>query len=206
MKTKITILIIILFSINTSFAQKFADTVFVLTPCKGNSFINAHTTEADLIKFFGQKNIKREARDYAEGTETYNCTIIFPGTQNEMVVKWKEGKDYIEPEFLDMWGAKTKWKLDNGITLGTPLNELVKLNGADFTFSGLGWDYGGIPNFTNGKLNNACYSIRIDGEPIGRESYKDNKKILGDGVTVSTKSAIVKKFKLKVTNIMFRFN
>lgn len=206
MKTKITILIIILFSISTSFSQKFADTVFVLTPCKGNNFINAHTTEADLIKFFGQKNIKRETRDYAEGTETYNCTIIFPGTPNEIVVKWKEGKDYVEPEFLDLWGEKTKWKLDNGISLGTPLNELVKLNGADFTFSGLGWDYGGIPDFGKGKLNNQCYSLRIDGEPIGRVSYKDNKKILGDGVTVSTKSAIVKKFKLKVTNITFRFN
>lgn len=206
MKTKTTLLIVILFAASRLFSQNFADSVFVLTPCKGNSIINEHTTETDLIKFFGKKNITRQTRDYAEGTETYNCTIIFADSPNELVVKWKEGKDYVEPEFLDLWGKKTRWKLDNGITLGTPLNELVKLNGADFTFSGLGWDYGGIPTFGKGKLNTQCYSLRIDGEPIGKWNDKDYKKISGDGVTVSTKSDIVKKFKLKVSNIMVLLN
>ena len=202
MQIKTSILLFLLFASVPVAAQKFADSVFVFSGCKGNSVINPRTTESDLVKFFGRQNVKRETREYAEGTETYDCTIIFPGTENELVVKWKEGKIYQEPEFVDIWGKKTKWKLDNGITPGTPLAELVKLNGKDFIFSGLGWDYGGIPDFLDGKLSGGCVSIRIDGDPIGNVTQKDYKKISGDGVTVSTKDEITKKFRVHVTNIL----
>ena len=42
---------------------------FVLTPCVGNEILNAKTSEADLSKIVGKKNVERVERWYAEGTE-----------------------------------------------------------------------------------------------------------------------------------------
>jgi len=76
---------------------------------------------------------------------------IFKGTDQELQVMW-------EPE------TKTKkvfsvivightWKFNNGLKLGSSMEDVEKFNGGPFQISGFDWDYGGWASFEGGQLN-----------------------------------------------------
>ena len=201
----ILLLCVFFFLSSDLFSQKSEEDFFNLSICKGNSVINSKTTQADLIKKFGKDKVKTEKLLYAEGTEEYECTILFPGSQDSIIIKWKEGRQFIEPEFAEIHGTGSMWILSNGLKIGTTLNELVKLNGKDFTFSGFGWDYGGYPNFDEGELMSDCYYIRLGFD--WNENYSDDliQKITGD-IELSTKNPALKKVKVSVEKITFLLN
>ena len=76
------ILFFISFFLSTNlFAQSIKE--LTLVPCSGNKIFNSSTTEKDLIKTFGADNIKREERWFAEGTERYTVTVVYPETEKE---------------------------------------------------------------------------------------------------------------------------
>ena len=57
------------------------------------------------------------------------------------------------PSMIRWDGEKTLWHTEQGITLGTRLKELERLNGRPFTLTGFDWDYGGtVTNWNGGKL------------------------------------------------------
>jgi hypothetical protein len=186
-------------------AQSFPDSVFILNGCGGNSVINKTVSESGLVKFFGPDNVKREARDYAEGTEVYNCTILFPGSRNELVIKWKDDSLYKFPEFIEFSGKHSSWKLSDGIAPGTLLKDILKLNGKNFTFSGFGWDYGGIVNFNGGKLDNKCFIVQLALDENEKVSSKTAGKILGE-TEVSASAGYVAGLKIYVDRITINFN
>ncbi|MFH1197444.1 MAG: hypothetical protein V1720_17220 [bacterium] len=201
----ILLLIVMSFISSNSFAQHMKDEYFKLTVCEGNSIINSKTTQTDLIKKFGKDKVTIQKQYYAEGTEEYECTILFPGTPDSLIIKWKEGNQFIAPEFIEFNGANSNWILSNGIKIGTTLKELVKLNGKDFTFSGFGWDYGGYPNFDEGELMSDCYYMRLGFD--WNENYSDDliQKISGD-IEVSTKNEALKKVNVYVDKVTLRLN
>lgn len=53
---------------------------FVLTPCVGNDILNSKTSEAELVKIVGKKNVERVERWYAEGTERVIGSVFFKDT------------------------------------------------------------------------------------------------------------------------------
>ena len=46
----------------TIYCQPKSD--FILTPCYGNSILNSNTSESDLVKIVGKKNVERVERLY----------------------------------------------------------------------------------------------------------------------------------------------
>jgi len=90
------------------------------------------------------------------------------------------------------------WATEDGIKIGTRLDDLVSLNGfKPITFSGFGWDYGGsIHQYNGGNLQKLDGKMSIGlGEPddiTGLDEFMGdtdcstrNKKILGKGVKVA---------------------
>ncbi|MBN7135113.1 hypothetical protein A7A76_10095 [Lysobacter enzymogenes] len=57
----------------------------------------------------------------------------------------------------------SRWRLDNGVAIGLPLADLVRLNGKPLRFYGLDWDYGGIVTDWNGGA-----LAPQDGDPVQR--------------------------------------
>lgn len=199
--TKQIIALIVFLVFQSTYSQQKSD--FVLTPCIGNSMLNSQTSETELVKVVGKKNVERVERWYAEGTERVVGSVFFKDTPQSFFIKWKDTVSFKNPEWIEIHGDKSLWELDNGIKIGTELKELVRLNDKHFTFSGFDWDYGGYTVFEKGKLESDCYSIQL------YYDYKDLfenewNQIVGDK-TVSTKNPILNKIKIYVDAITFYF-
>jgi hypothetical protein len=83
--------------------------------------------------------------------------VIFPNNpRNRVDVYWDNENDPLRPAFIRIVGdstGTTDWKTPDGITLGTPLAEIERLNGKPFKINGLDWDYGGrVADWQGGKL------------------------------------------------------
>lgn len=185
----------------TSYTQQKSD--FVLTPCLGNGILNSKTSEADLIKIVGKKNVEKVERWYAEGTERVVGSVFFKDTPQSFFIKWSDTVNFKIPDWIEIHGDKSLWELDNGIKIGTELKELVSLNGKHFAFSGFDWDYGGQTIFEKGTLESDCYSIQLyyDYENLFENEWN---QIVGDKI-VSTKNPILNKIKIYVDMITFYF-
>lgn len=199
MKQLISLLVVLFFQ--SIYSQPKND--FILTPCSGNSILNSGTSENELVKIVGKKNVERVERWYAEGTERVIGSVFFKDTPQSFFIKWKDTVNFKNPEWIEIHGDQALWELDNGIKVGTELKELVKLNGKHFTFSGFDWDYGGYAVFEKGNLESDCYSIQLyyDYEDLFENEWN---QIVGDKI-VSTKNSILNKIRVYVDLITIYF-
>ena len=105
--------------------------------------VTAQATEASLVESFGRRNVGRSTIDMGEGQEA-TATIVFPGDSARMVaILWRDTVGLSRPERVYINGRKSKWATPEGITLGTPLSVIERLNGGPFNLAGFDWDYGG---------------------------------------------------------------
>ncbi|MEJ2244849.1 MAG: hypothetical protein P8Y80_02000 [Acidobacteriota bacterium] len=107
--------------------------------------ITSTTSESDLMEIFGKANVLREEIHIDEGYFEIG-TSVFKGTPNEMSIFWKQ-QEVSDPKFprrVIIQSAGTNWKTEDGLTIGTTIEELLKINGDHFTFAGFGWDYEGV--------------------------------------------------------------
>jgi hypothetical protein len=107
---------------------------------------------------------------YGEGV------VLFPDNPRRRVeIYWDKDFDPKRPSYIRIDGDSTgvsEWKTAEGITLGTSLAELEKLNGKPFEISGFGWDYGGfVTDWKGGKFNTAL-TIRMEPTAEGDASAK----------------------------------
>ncbi len=193
--------LLVFFFISSIYSQPKND--FILTPCVGNSILNSNTSEADIVKIVGKKNVEKVERWYAEGTERVIGSVFFKDTPQSFFIKWKDTVNFKNPDLIEIHGDKSLWEIDNGIKIGTELKELVKLNGKHFTFSGFDWDYGGFTIFEKGNLESDCYSVQLyyDYENLFENEWN---QIVGDK-TISTKNPILNKIRVYVDVITVYF-
>ena len=69
------------------------------------------------------------------------------------LVLWRDPETRTGPESVLIRGERSVWKTDKGITLGTPLATLRRINGRPLTVIGFGSDVGGtLLDSDGGKL------------------------------------------------------
>jgi hypothetical protein len=104
-----------------------------------------------LGPLYGAKNVSVEKVFGAEGEGQTLVTTLFAGQPAEKLqFYWSDPANRIVAD-VDVFGAK--WIGPGGIHVGSTLAELQKANGRPFTFSGLGWDYGGqVRDWRGGAL------------------------------------------------------
>jgi hypothetical protein len=119
--------------------------------------ITSKTSEEEVIRIFGKSNVSRSEEVIGEGMGYEKVTIVFKGKSNEFKIKWKENRLFKNPSRIEIYGYKTKWKLPDGITIGTSLEELIKINKKDFLFYGFNWDYSGFVASWNGGIFDKKY-------------------------------------------------
>jgi hypothetical protein len=121
-----------------------------IVPGKSVGPISSRTSEKELIKIFGARNIKRGIVDVGEG-ETEQGTILFPNDpRRRAFILWRDATTRQQPQSVTIRGKNTFWKTDRGITIGTPLKTIEELNGRAFVMTGFGWDYSGTVLHSNG--------------------------------------------------------
>lgn len=161
--------------------------------------IEANFGEADIIKAYGKENVVREEIGVGEGEST-TATVLFSKTDNEIFVSWKTGKEFQEISEILIENTESPWTTSQGVSIGTSLEELAKINGKEFKFAGFEWDYSGFTNdWQGGKIDK---NLTVFLEPDNPEViYPD---LLGDSL-FSSDNPKAKEAKLKVRSMIINF-
>jgi hypothetical protein len=160
---------------------------------------------------FGEKNAIIDTLWGPEGMFAIG-TKLFPGTRNEVEIMWSDTLKYAgmfqvltyarhDQETYELI-FDSQWKTREGVYLGMPLEELVKLNGKPVKFLGFDWDYGGgVVSFENGVLeaSNLSIGLSYDMEPeaINESGFAS---IIGD-TEITTENNDLSEFKIKVVRL-----
>jgi hypothetical protein len=116
---------------------------------------SVNTTAADLRAKFGAENVKTaqvpwggSEGDYREGT------VLFDGDPTaRLEVHWRDTANKRDPDWVSVRGKQTRWHSPGGITLGTSLRVIERLNGGPFRLIGFGSDVQGtVMSWSGGKL------------------------------------------------------
>lgn len=138
----------------------------------------------------------------AEGTYGKGVLVYPDDSRNLLQIYWDNEIDSIRPAFIRIVGdsSGTDWKTNDGITIGTPMSEIQRLNGKPFFVSGFGMDYGGYPmGWNDGKFST---SVLFRFLPTASGAGFD--KIQGEGTYSSDMPEMVAA-KPVVRNMLFRF-
>ncbi|MDB4505706.1 MAG: hypothetical protein P8M17_10705 [Saprospiraceae bacterium] len=156
--------------------------------------IKADFNGADIYKTFGEENVLTTEIGLGEG-ETKRGLLVFPKTKNEIQVLFQGKVEMAKLESIRIKGIGSKWKTDSGIKVGTTIEELVAINGKDFKFYGLEWDYSGrLVSWNGGKLDKKV-SIFLEAtnvEPVfpdligDKEFWSSNPKAIEAGLFVNS--------------------
>lgn len=157
------------------------------------------TSKEQLISEFGEEYLVDGESWYAEGTVRFDKTVL-TNPENGQVIKylWKEDGNtlshievnyYIRDEHFSILGTQVI-SCECGVSTGMSLQDLREWNGADFSFSGLAWDYAGRIFEEEGTRIAECqiqFILSFDLEIEVPEEYRgmlsDQRFITSDEIT-----------------------
>ena len=164
-------------------------------------------SESDIIRKYGANAVTYDTIWGAEGFFTMG-TWIKTDEASHIEIMWtdsakREGvisaslvsdADYFAPQL-----PAGKWKSRTGVFIGMSIEELEKLNGRPFVFSGFGWDYGGgIIRWENGTLQDKGIAIQLnEGVQSSALPEKEYLKCVGD-VELMSSDTSARKMKPRV--------
>ena len=164
---------------------------FVIVPGQTVGKISADkASETDIMQAYGP-DAKKGTIYLVEGMEGEGI-ILFEGTKNQVDIYYDPEIAQNKPAFIRINQPGTDWKTDKGITLGTSIEELQRINGKPFMLSGFGWDYGGRVTDWQGGALDAGLMIQLeyagDGEMpesiLGEKTVPSDDPLLQGKVTV----------------------
>ncbi|WBL25477.1 hypothetical protein [Zunongwangia sp. HGR-M22] len=151
-------------------------------------------TYEQVLNMYSDANPEEGSGGMEEGEER-PYTVLYPNTENEILITWK---DESKTSIFDInYSEEGKWSSARGIKIGTTYDELTKINGKEVKFYGFGWDYSGAVDWNGGKLEDS--NIRVFLNPEGEIA----DKFYGDRMIEATPEEI-EALNLKVSTIMYR--
>ncbi len=113
----------------------------------------------NLLSFDSEEELKQKYGDNVVGEvesnpdSDYHFTILFPDTKNQVNIYWKDEANKTKLSHILITEKGTDWKTKEGITIGTGVKELEKLNEKPFSFSGLDGYYPGKIDWQEGYFS-----------------------------------------------------
>lgn len=147
--------------------------------------LSPDTDVDDLRKRFGESQVQAGDVPGAEG-EMFRGVILFPEDSTRRAYLYFQDEKVLRGlSLVRVFESDTRWRLDNGISMGMPLAELVKRNGRPIEYSGLDWDYGGaVSDLHGGALTPpADVAIRRNwrlGSASSEREWPENAYPIGD--------------------------
>lgn len=163
--------------------------------------IQKSTDYEGLIKIFGETPVEDSTILGAEGIDTLQVTYIYPGTEKELIVHWRDSLYHRTIGFIETYQPNSPYKTDKSLKIGSTLRQLLELNGQPINFSGFGWDYGGyIMSYNKGALDSSKINYRMD----AREDIPEG--LMGDS-EFNTDMPLVKENldKIHIYSLMLNF-
>lgn len=181
-------------------ATAMAQDTNLIVPGKSFGPVTPKSTLADLVRFFGAANVKPATIHLGEG-ETVAGTVVFPkDPKRRLEVTWTRSKRVADIRFS---GRVSVWHTAEGLTLGTTLAELQRLNEVPFKFAGFGWDCGGvILSWGSGRLAQSLKNVWVT---LDLNSEQPMEDVLGDSEFLSSE-VLKKNYPITVGRIRVEFN
>jgi hypothetical protein len=191
--------------ISTTLPTDTATSPWKVTP-NHVGLIAPQTSASDLQRHFGDSVVVRARIELGEG-ETTPGAVLFPSDSTRRAeIIWRDTLHQRNPGRVVLRGNRSLWQASRGISLGTTLQELERLNGGAFTLAGFGWDYTGvITDWRGGALDSALVGIKLYLDP-GPAQYQSAAygQVLGDRDYSSALPAM-QQLNPKVTQIFVDF-
>jgi len=209
LRTVVLPFVVIFLGVATSFGQGAADPWLIVLDGTSSAITSA-TSRKDLVARYGATNVVDQDIDVGEG-ETEHGTVLFPNDpMREIEIIWKNAQESA-PASLEVRGGRSVWKTSHGISLGTTLKELEKINGRKFSLSGFGWDYPGtVWSWEDGMLSkdfsNNGYRVllRLDAGQTSNVTTKELGSVTGDQ-SFSSANSVMQKLNPRVYDIIWSF-
>jgi hypothetical protein len=144
-----------------------------IVPGERLGLLDLSESEMDLQAGYGAPYIRHTSVYIGEG-EHVPGTALFPDDPEKRVeIIWQDTTVRRYPARAILSGAKSQWKLSRGVTLGTTLSDLERINGRPFAMAGFGWDYAGVVTSWNGGALDSLFQGRawlyLEPEPDRRQ-------------------------------------
>ena len=149
------------------------------------------TTDADLRARFGSENVSVESvadPNGAEGDMTEGTVLFAKDATARLEISWRDATEKRRPSVISRLASRGRWHTPSGITLGTNLKAIEKLNGRPFRLAGLAFDLQGtVMSWRGGRLQaedtEDCHlGVRLRVESAGtRATVELEKQVMGDG-------------------------
>jgi len=123
--------------------------------------ITADVSEADLVDLLGRDVV--EPGEIHMGEDFFEPgAVLYPrDPRRKLEVVWGDTTRRALPTRVTLRGDSSLWHIDGGITLGTSLRELERINGAEFVLLGFEWDYSGtVVSWEKGALERLAQPVR----------------------------------------------
>ena len=167
-------------------------TAWEIVPGQRLGALNLSDSERDLGARYGAQNVRHVTVSLGEG-EAVSGTLLYPEDPEKRVeIVWMNATARRYPMHAILRGTRSRWTLPRGITLGTTLAELERLNGRPFTMAGFGWDYSGaVTDWEGGALSILKGRAWLYLEPAsGKDQDPNFAQVQGDRDISSTSPAM----------------
>jgi hypothetical protein len=172
---------------------------WVIIPGSRVGAITSKCTLADVARAYGETNVrlKRDAGAIA--------IVLFPDDSLRRIeIALGDTINLRYPKSVTIRGSQSIWHTADGVTLGTTVDELQKLNLKPFEFNGFGWgDYGGqVVNWHGGTMSrDSAIVIRLDA--LHLFDNKPYRSVMGDK-KVSSSNRLARELRPYVGEIAIR--
>src|SRR5262245_16371737 len=165
-----------------SHSPRAAEPDWLIVPGQRAGAVHATSTQEQLIGAYGPTGVQAERIELGEGMTAPGTVLFAADSLQRLEVLWQDTIAHARPARLVLRGTKSRWHLPKGISLGTTLQGLERLNGREFVLAGFGWDYGGvILDWGGGALAQELPGVTLFLDPgadqYGTPAYRD---VLGD--------------------------
>src|SRR5688500_1318889 len=100
-------------------------------------------TPQTLAAEFGSHNVTSEDIALGEGFFEKGTVLFSQSPQDRVQIHWADVEAQRNPQQIVIRTARTRWKTPDGVSIGTSLQLLERLNRRPFRLSGFAWDGGG---------------------------------------------------------------
>ena len=175
---------------------------FLIVAGKSIGAANQSSDKESLTAHYGADAVSDVSVYVGEGMELPGLALFADDPKKTVELAWSEEKPK-KLLLIRIEGDESVWETQDGVTLGTSLVELEKLNGGPFQFTGLEWDLGGwVSDWKGGKLDGL--TARFGSTDGTKMSEEDLKAIVGD-IQVSSSSEAAQRINPRLNQISINF-
>lgn len=139
------------------------------------------------------------------------ASVLFPRDPTRRIeIVWKDPVAQRQPRFVRLASGPTKWRTAEGITIGTSLRELERLNGLPFRLAGFAFDgAGAVVSWKGGRLEtraraNCQRRFYVDSLTAAGRNAAAYRNVRGDG-EFSSHSRAMQTLNPRVSSLLLEY-